>query len=338
MSPLSRSDLRTRLCLLLAGVLIAGLAVGVDLATTAGAGATGTVPSSSKFRLASTTKWRINGAQVGDDTVDYLQNFSDAAGDIFAVTAPHECATCIPDRIRVTRMTSAGKVLSFMWLKGFRNHGPEVAVAAEGGHVYVWLAYGKDKYRGLARVPYTAGVTVAPSDKVVQDRTPPGLSTSRSPQPSIDTFGTNKLVLHWLANNKMHVRAYDLADAAKNKWTKVYDVAFTSPYKQPKGTTIYRQGVAVYGQYAYFYQGSPTKNDAYITPVNLAASTKKVGKHVQIGWKPDSSWHEPEGIAVLNGNSSRPMLAFGFASPGGQVTHKIYIAYKPDSWPVIVST
>lgn len=337
MSTFSLSTFRARLALLLAGLLIAGVAVGVDLATTAGAGATGTVPASSKFKLASTTKWWIDGAQVGDNTVDYLQTFGFAAGDIFAVTAPHECSSCTPDRIRVARMSSAGKVLSFMWLAGFRNHGSEVAVASEGGQVYVWLAYGKDKHRALARVPYTAGASVAPADKVVQDRTPPGRGGSKSPQPSIDTFGTNKLVLHWMANNKMHVRAYDLGDAAQNKWTQVYDVAFTSPYKQPKGVTILRQGVAVYGQYAYFYQGSPTKNNAYITSVNLAASKNKVGKHVQIGWKPNSAWHEPEGIAVLNGNSNQPMLAFGFASPGGQVAHKIYIAYKPDSWPAVVS-
>lgn len=317
MSPFSLSTLRTRLCLLIAGLLIAGLAVGVNLATTDSARAT--VPPSAKFKLSSTTKWLINGGQVGDNNVDYLQTFGYAAGDIFAVTAPHECGSCLPDRIRVTRMTSAGKFLSFMWFQGFRNHGSEVAVASEGGHIYVWLAYGKKHHRGLARVPYDAGATVAPTDKVVQDRTPRGLSTSKSPQPSIDTFDTNKLVLHWLANDGMHVRAYDLADSAKNKWTQVYEVTFKNPYNQPKGATIYRQGVAVYGQFAYFYQGSPTKNDAYITSVNLNASDHKVGKHVQIGWKPNSSWHEPEGIAVLNGNSNRPMLAFGFASPGGQV-------------------
>ncbi|MGW0363843.1 phage baseplate protein [Streptomyces sp. NPDC002990] len=218
--------------------------------------------------------------------------------------------------LAVTRLSQAGAVTGFMYLRGF-GHGVSMGVEHRAGVSYLWTE--------TAAVPtgddedgYGTAVTHFPfrTDSVLDYGSPlhakpyTPVAGATNVTCTIDPT-TNRLVVRFKSGG-MKYESYDLAKAAAGVWEPIRRI----PQPDPKGVF---QGYASLGGVLYMLAGeaiaadnpaNPAPGNTYLTAVDW--STGLVLDQQFVRAQPGLEYREPEGMAV-SVRGGIPHVHFGFA-------------------------
>ena len=215
--------------------------------------------------------------------------------------------------LAVTRLDFAGNELGHMYLTGF-GHAVSIGAEAVGGTTYLWTETDIDTASGrgrqIARFPWQNGATLTSSQVTKWKPVANGSVFT----PAVDQrYG--RLGVRYQVSDGLHINVYSLAAARTGDFSTVL-----ASFKQPALTSgIDFQGWALYGAYAYLYEG-----EAYPGAPDPADSTAKLWCYdINSGQLVDSfatlagqslTYREPEGMAVYGSTDATARLYFGFAS------------------------
>jgi hypothetical protein len=200
-----------------------------------------------------------------------------------------------------------------MYLTGF-GHAVSIGAEAVGSTTYIWTETDVDTANGrgrqIARFPWQNGATLTTSS--VTKWKP--VSNGSVFTPAVDQRFNQLGVRHSLSDG-MHINVYSLAAARAGDFSTVL-----ASFKQPALTAgIDFQGWALYGSYAYFWEGEAYPGE----PDETQATSKLWCYDINAGALVDSfltlagkslTYREPEGMAVYGSADATARLYFGFAS------------------------
>ncbi|MBT2445385.1 Tat pathway signal sequence domain protein [Streptomyces sp. ISL-36] len=215
----------------------------------------------------------------------------------------------------VTRLSPAGAITGFMYLRGF-GHGVSMAVENRAGVSYLWTETAskpnsKDEGYGTAITHFqfrSNTVLDYGSSLHATPYTPAAGATGVTC--TIDPT-TNRLVVRFNLSG-MKYESYDLAKAAAGVWEPLARI----PQPDPNGVF---QGYASLGGVLYMLAGqaiaadnpaNPFPGNTYLTAVDWATGAVLDQQHVLAA--PGLEYREPEGMAV-SVRDGVPHLHFGFA-------------------------
>jgi hypothetical protein len=215
--------------------------------------------------------------------------------------------------IALTQLDFAGNELGYMYLTGF-GHAVSIGAEASGSTTYLWtetdVDTGTGRGRQICRFPWQNGKTLTSS--AVTKWKPVAAGTVFTP--AVDQRFGRLGVRHSLSDG-MHINVYSLAAARAGDYSTVL-----ASFKQPALTPgIDFQGWALYGSYAYFFEGEAYPGE----PDETKATSKLWCYDINAGQLVDSfltlagkslTYREPEGLAVYGSTDATARLYFGFAS------------------------
>jgi len=151
--------------------------------------------------------------------------------------------------LTLTQLTVAGDVAGHMYLSGF-GHAVSIGAEAVGRTTYLWTETDVDTANGrgrqICRFPWQNGKTLTSS--AVTKWKP--VSSGSVFTPAVDQRFNQLGVRHSLSDG-MHINIYSLTAARSGDFSTVL-----ASFKQPALTPgIDFQGWALYGSYAYFWEG-----------------------------------------------------------------------------------
>ncbi|MER7246250.1 hypothetical protein [Kribbella sp. NPDC000426] len=303
MDNLSRRGLLTG-----AGALVAAGALGVPAATAR----TLSLPTSKRFKMSATTNEFFRSQPLHDATVMQSFAFDTPNNRLFAAQLRAGSGANSGD-LALTQLDFAGNELGYMYLTGF-GHAVSIGAEASGSTTYLWTETDVDTASGrgrqICRFPWQNGKTL--TSAAVTKWKPVAAGSVFTP--AVDQRFGQLGVRHQLSDG-MHINVYSLAAARAGDYSTVL-----ASFKQPALTAgIDFQGWALYGSYAYFFEGEAYPGD----PDETQATSKLWCYDINAGQLVDSfltlagkslTYREPEGLAVYGSTDETARLHFGFAS------------------------
>ncbi|MEV0795245.1 hypothetical protein [Kribbella sp. NPDC050459] len=303
MDNLSRRGLLTG-----AGALVAAGTLGVPAATAR----TLSLPTSKRFQMSATTNEFFRSKPLQDATVMQSFAFDTPNNRLFAAQLRGGSGANSGD-LALTQLDFSGNQLGYMYLTGF-GHAVSIGAEASGGTTYLWTETDVDTANGrgrqICRFPWQNGKTLTSS--AVTKWKP--VSSGSVFTPAVDQRFNQLGVRHSLSDG-MHINVYSLTAARSGDFSTVL-----ASFKQPALTPgIDFQGWALYGSYAYFWEGEAYPGE----PDETQATSKMWCYDINAGQLVDSfltlagkslTYREPEGMAVYGSTDATARLYFGFAS------------------------
>ncbi|HEY9339220.1 MAG TPA: hypothetical protein VIQ79_32570 [Kribbella sp.] len=303
MDNLSRRGLLTG-----AGALVAAGTLGVPAATAR----TLSLPTSKRFQMSATTNEFFRSKPLQDATVMQSFAFDTPNNRLFAAQLRGGSGANSGD-LALTQLDFSGNQLGYMYLTGF-GHAVSIGAEASGSTTYLWTETDVDTANGrgrqICRFPWQNGKTLTSS--AVTKWKP--VSSGSVFTPAVDQRFNQLGVRHSLSDG-MHINIYSLTAARSGDFSTVL-----ASFKQPALTPgIDFQGWALYGSYAYFWEGEAYPGE----PDETQATSKMWCYDINAGQLVDSfltlagkslTYREPEGMAVYGSTDSTARLYFGFAS------------------------
>ena len=303
MDNLSRRGLLTG-----AGALVAAGTLGVPAATAR----TLSLPPSKRFQMSATTNEFFRSKPLQDATVMQSFAFDTPNNRLFAAQLRGGSGANSGD-LALTQLDFSGNQLGYMYLTGF-GHAVSIGAEASGSTTYLWTETDVDTANGrgrqICRFPWQNGKTLTSS--AVTKWKP--VSSGSVFTPAVDQRFNQLGVRHSLSDG-MHINIYSLTAARSGDFSTVL-----ASFKQPALTPgIDFQGWALYGSYAYFWEGEAYPGE----PDETQATSKMWCYDINAGQLVDSfltlagkslTYREPEGMAVYGSTDATARLYFGFAS------------------------
>ena len=303
MDNLSRRGLLTG-----AGALVAAGTLGVPAATAR----TLSLPTSKRFQMSATTNEFFRSKPLQDATVMQSFAFDTPNNRLFAAQLRGGSGANSGD-LALTQLDFSGNQLGYMYLTGF-GHAVSIGAEASGSTTYLWTETDVDTANGrgrqICRFPWQNGKTLTSS--AVTKWKP--VSSGSVFTPAVDQRFNQLGVRHSLSDG-MHINIYSLTAARSGDFSTVL-----ASFKQPALTPgIDFQGWALYGSYAYFWEGEAYPGE----PDETQATSKMWCYDINAGQLVDSfltlagkslTYREPEGMAVYGSTDATAHLYFGFAS------------------------
>ncbi|MFI5691891.1 hypothetical protein ACIA58_08630 [Kribbella sp. NPDC051586] len=303
MDNLSRRGLLTG-----AGVLLAAGTFGVPAATAR----TLSLPKSKRFKMSATTNEFFRSQPLHDATVMQSFAFDTPNNRLFAAQLRGGSGANSGD-VALTQLDFSGNELGYMYLTGF-GHVVSIGAEASGTTTYLWTETDVDTTNGrgrqICRFPWQNGKTLTSASVTKWKPVAAGSVFT----PAVDQRFGQLGVRHSLSDG-MHINVYSLAAARTGDFSTVL-----ASFKQPALTAgIDFQGWALYGSYAYFWEGEAYPGD----PDETKATSKLWCYDINAGQLVDSfltlagkslTYREPEGMAVYGSTDATARLYFGFAS------------------------
>jgi hypothetical protein len=303
MDNLSRRGLLTG-----AGAVVAAGTIGGPAATAR----TLSLPTSKRFKMSATTNEFFRSKALWGPTV--MQSFAFDTPNNRLFTGQLRSGTpANSGDLTLSQLNFSGTVLGHMYLNGF-GHAVSIGAEAVGSTTYIWTETDVDTANGrgrqIARFPWQDGATLTSSS--VTKWKP--VSSGSVFTPAVDQRFGQLGVRHSLSDG-MHINVYSLAAARAGDFSTVL-----ASFKQPALTAgIDFQGWALYGSFAYFWEGEAYPGD----PDETQATSKLWCYDINAGALVDSfltlagkslTYREPEGMAVYGSTDATARLYFGFAS------------------------
>lgn len=303
MDNLSRRGLLTG-----AGALVAAGTLGVPAASAR----TLSLPTSKRFKMSATTNEFFRSKALWGPTV--MQSFAFDTPNNRLFTGQLRSGTpANSGDLTLSQLNFSGTVLGHMYLNGF-GHAVSIGAEAVGSTTYIWTETDVDTANGrgrqIARFPWQDGATLTSSS--VTKWKP--VSNGSVFTPAVDQRFNQLGVRHSLSDG-MHINVYSLAAARAGDFSTVL-----ASFKQPALTSgIDFQGWALYGSFAYFWEGEVYPGE----PDETQATSKLWCYDINAGQLVDSfltlagkslTYREPEGMAVYGSTDATARLYFGFAS------------------------
>ncbi|WP_432885797.1 hypothetical protein ACQPYH_02180 [Kribbella sp. CA-245084] len=291
-----------------AGALVAAGTLGVPVATAR----TLALPTSKRFKMSATTNEFFRSQPLHDGTVMQSFAFDTPNNRLFAAQLRAGSGANSGD-LALTQLDFSGNELGYMYLTGF-GHAVSIGAEASGSTTYLWTETDVDTASGrgrqICRFPWQNGKTL--TSAAVTKWKPVAAGSVFTP--AVDQRFGQLGVRHSLSDG-MHINVYSLAAARSGDYSTVL-----ASFKQPALTAgIDFQGWALYGSYAYFWEG-----EAYPgAPDETKATSKLWCYDINAGQLVDSfltlagkslTYREPEGMAVYGSTDATARLYFGFAS------------------------
>ncbi|MET9269879.1 hypothetical protein [Kribbella sp. NPDC003557] len=303
MDNLSRRGLLTG-----AGAVVAAGTFGVPAATAR----TLSLPPSKRFKMSATTNEFFRSQPLRDATVMQSFAFDTPNNRLFAAQLRGGSGANSGD-LALTQLDFSGNQLGYMYLTGF-GHAVSIGAEASGSTTYLWTETDVDTTNGrgrqICRFPWQNGKTLT-SSAVTKWKPVAGGSVFT---PAVDQRFNQLGVRHSLSDG-MHINVYSLAAARAGDFSTIL-----ASFKQPALTPgIDFQGWALYGSYAYFWEGEAYPGE----PDETQATSKLWCYDINAGELVDSfltlagkslTYREPEGMAVYGSTDATARLFFGFAS------------------------
>ncbi|MET9312895.1 hypothetical protein ABZX12_13785 [Kribbella sp. NPDC003505] len=303
MDNLSRRGLLTG-----AGALVAAGTLGVPAATAR----TLSLPASKRFLMSATTNEFFRSQPLQDATVMQSFAFDTPNNRLFAAQLRGGSGANSGD-LALTQLDFSGNQLGYMYLTGF-GHAVSIGAEASGSTTYLWTETDVDTANGrgrqICRFPWQNGKTLTSS--AVTKWKP--VSSGSVFTPAVDQRFNQLGVRHSLSDG-MYINVYSLTAARSGDFSTVL-ASFQQPALTPG---IDFQGWALYGSYAYFWEGEAYPGE----PDETQATSKMWCYDINAGQLVDSfltlagkslTYREPEGMAVYGSTDATARLYFGFAS------------------------
>ncbi|MFD7321753.1 hypothetical protein ACFV9D_11830 [Streptomyces sp. NPDC059875] len=276
-----------------------------------------------------------------------MQSFAidPVSGDIFVLqimqggiqlagesTAPDWAQRTAQGDLCVTRLTEAGAITGYMYLRGF-GHGVNLGVENRAGVVRLWtetasLPNSKNEGYGSAvtNFEFRSGTVLDHGSSLHAPQYSPD-PAARFITPTID-HSAGEVVLRFSLGGAMHWERYELAKAAAGVWEPLQRLTPALP------AGVF-QGYASHSGVLYTYQGeylsatNPLPGNTYITAIEWATGTVLDRQHITAG--PGLEYREPEGMTV-SVRSGVPHLHFGFAceDPGPRTCTIMALSAAPE--------
>ncbi|GAA1603070.1 hypothetical protein GCM10009789_66370 [Kribbella sancticallisti] len=306
MDNLSRRGLLTG-----AGAILAAGSLGAPTAS-ARPVRTAALPATKRFKMSATTNEFFRHKPLWGPRVMQSFAFDTPNNRLFTGQLRSETAENSGD-ITLSQLSFSGTVLGHMYLTGF-GHAVSIGAQAVGSTSYIWTETDVDTANGrgrqICRFPWRNGATMTSSS--VTKWKP--VSNGSVFTPAVDQrFG--RLGVRYALSDGMHINVYSLAAAAAGDYSTVL-----ATFKQPSLTSgVPFQGWALYGSYAYFWEGSAYPGE----PDETKANSKLWCYDINAGQIVDSfltlagkslTYREAEGMAVYGSTDATARLFFGFAS------------------------
>ena len=311
MDNLSRRGLLTG-----AGALFAAGSLGAPTAQSAAARRAGqlALPATKRFAMSATTNEFFRHKPLWGPTVMQSMAFDTPNNRIFTGQLRSGTPANSGD-LTLSQLNFSGTVLGHMYLTGF-GHGVSIGVEAVGGTSYLWTETDVDTANGrgrqIARFPWQNGATLMKTSASLKAYKP--VSDGSVFTCAVDQrYG--RLAVRYSQGGVMKLNLYPLAQANKGDFSTVL-----AKFNQPTLTAgVPFQGWAVYGAYAYFWEGSAYPGE----PDETKANSKLWCYDINAGRIVDSfltlagkslTYREAEGMAVYGATDATARLYFGFAS------------------------
>ncbi|MFE1383307.1 hypothetical protein ACFW6S_30605 [Streptomyces sp. NPDC058740] len=239
----------------------------------------------------------------------------------------------------LTRLTEAGDMVGYMYLRGF-GHGVNLGVENRDGTIWLWtetrsMPNTKNEGYGAAVTSFTyanGDVVTYGTTRHTKPYTPD--PAARFVTPTIDR-SANELVIRFYLNGT-HWERYDLAKAAAGVWEPIQRLTPALP------SAVF-QGYASHGGVLYTLQGeaysdtNPLPGNTYLTAFEWA--TGNLLDRQFSAAAPGLEWREPEGMTVAV-RGGVPYLHFGFAceDPGPRTCTIVSLSGAPETDGVKVLT
>jgi hypothetical protein len=290
-----------------AGLLAAG-SLGVSTASARSLD----LPASKRFKMSATTNEFFRSKPLWGPTV--MQSFAFDTPNNRLFTGQLRSGTpANSGDLTLSQLNFSGTVLGHMYLNGF-GHAVSIGAEASGTTSYIWTETDVDTANGrgrqITRFPWKDGQTLTPAS--VTKWKPVSGATVYTP--AVDQRFGQLGVRHSLSDG-MHINVYSLAAARTGDFSKVL-----ATFKQPALTPgVDFQGWALYGAYAYFWEGEAYPGE----PDETKANSKLWCYDINAGQLVDSfltlagkslTYREAEGMAVYGSTDGTARLYFGFAS------------------------
>ncbi|MFC0629505.1 phage baseplate protein [Kribbella deserti] len=305
MDNLSRRGLLTG-----AGALLAAGSLGVPAAQASALA----LPATKRFKMSATTNEFFRHKPLWGPKVMQSMAFDTPNQRIFAVQLRSETGEN-SGTLTMSRLDFSGNVVGHMYLTGF-GHGVAIGVEPVGTTSYLWTETDADPANGrgrrIARFPWQNGATLTETSSSLKSYKP--VSDGSVFTCTVDQR-YKRLAVRYSQGGRMRINLYPLAEANRGIFTTVL-----ASFAQPALTSgVPFQGWAVYGAYAYFWEGSAYPGD----PDETKANSKLWCYDINAGKIVDSfltlagkslTYREPEGMAVYGTTDATARLYFGFAS------------------------
>ena len=270
------------------------------------------LPTSKRFQMSATTNEFFRSKPLQDATVMQSFAFDTPNNRLFAAQLRGGSGANSGD-LALTQLDFSGNQLGYMYLTGF-GHAVSIGAEASGSTTYLWTETDVDTANGrgrqICRFPWQNGKTLTSS--AVTKWKP--VSSGSVFTPAVDQRFNQLGVRHSLSDG-MHINIYSLTAARSGDFSTVL-----ASFKQPALTPgIDFQGWALYGSYAYFWEGEAYPGE----PDETQATSKMWCYDINAGQLVDSfltlagkslTYREPEGMAVYGSTDATARLYFGFAS------------------------
>jgi hypothetical protein len=270
------------------------------------------LPASKRFKMSATTNEFFRSKPLWGPTVMQSFAFDTPNNRLFTGQLRSGTGENSGD-LTLSQLDFSGNVLGHMYLTGF-GHAVSIGAEASGSTSYIWTETDVDTSNGrgrqITRFPWQNGKTLT-SASVTKWKPVAGGSVFT---PAVDQrFG--RLGVRHSRSDGMYINIYSLAAARTGDFSTVL-----ASFKQPALTSgVAFQGWALYGAYAYFWEG-----EAYPgAPDETKANSKLWCYDINAGQIVDSfltlagkslTYREAEGMAVYGSTDGTARLYFGFAS------------------------
>jgi hypothetical protein len=270
------------------------------------------LPDTLRFKMSATTNEFFRSKPLWGPTV--MQSFAFDTPNNRLFTGQLRSGTPADSGdLTLSQLDFSGTVLGHMYLNGF-GHAVSIGAQAVGSTTYIWTETDVDTANGrgrqICRFPWQNGATLSSSSVTKWKPVSDGSVFT----PAVDQrFG--RLGVRYSLADGMHINVYSLAAAAAGDYSTVL-----ASFKQPALTPgIDFQGWALYGSYAYFWEGEAYPGE----PDETKATSKMWCYDINQGQIVDSfltlagkslTYREPEGMAVYGSTDATERLYFGFAS------------------------
>ncbi|TCM49345.1 teichoic acid biosynthesis protein C [Kribbella sp. VKM Ac-2568] len=296
-----------------AGALVAAGTVGAPTASARPVRAAA-LPATKRFKMSATTNEFFRHKPLWGPTVMQSMAFDTPNNRIFTGQLRSGTPANSGD-LTLSQLNFSGTVVGHMYLTGF-GHAVSIGVEAVGGTSYLWTETDVDTTNGrgrqIARFPWQNGATLNKDSASLKKWKP--VANGSVFTPAVDQRYGRIGVRHSLSDG-MHINVYSLAAAAAGDYSTVL-----ASFKQPDLTPgIDFQGWALYGSYAYFWEGEAYPGEPDETKANSKLwcydinQGKIVDSFLTLAGK-SLTYREAEGMAVYGSIDATARLYFGFAS------------------------
>lgn len=296
-----------------AGAIVAAGSLGVPTASARPVRAAA-LPATKRFKMSATTNEFFRHKPLWGPTVMQSMAFDTPNNRIFTGQLRSGTGANSGD-LTLSQLNFSGTVLGHMYLTGF-GHAVSIGVEAVGSTSYLWTETDVDTANGrgrqIARFPWQNGATLTKDSASLKKWKP--VSDGSVFTCAVDQrYG--RLAVRYSQGSKMRLNLYPLAEANKGNFSTVL-----ASFDQPTLTSgVSFQGWAVYGSYAYFWEGNAYPGE----PDETKATSKLWCYDINQGEIVDSfltlagkslTYREAEGMAVYGSTDATARLYFGFAS------------------------